>query len=299
MTIHRIGPIITPESDSSIGTNINGPSLIRAPEWLPGRLGTYYLYFGHHQGTYIRLAYADRLEGPWTVYVPGTLRLDETPCSGHIASPDVYIDEKGKRLFMYYHGPVLSLKETKSDALTQRYPMLGPQRTLVATSEDGIRFTSLDEVIGSSYMRVFRWGGMMYAIAMPGIFYRSEDGLTEFEEGPTLFDETMRHSAVRLHGDLLTVFYSNAGDCPEHILSATVKLTADWLRWRNAPPVSILKPETDCEGGDLPLIPSRRGAVQIRARQLRDPDAFEEDGASYLLYSIAGEHGIGLAKIIQ
>ena len=77
MTIKRLahGPIIYPELDASIGTNINGPSLIRVPDWLPDRLGTYYLYFGHHQGKYIRLAYADRLEGPWTIYKPGTLQL--------------------------------------------------------------------------------------------------------------------------------------------------------------------------------------------------------------------------------
>lgn len=57
-------PIIRPEMDRSIGGNINGPSLIRAPYWLPNRLGKYYLYFAHHRGTYIRLAYADHLAGP-------------------------------------------------------------------------------------------------------------------------------------------------------------------------------------------------------------------------------------------
>ncbi len=63
----RVGkaPIITPHMDARMGDNINGPSLIEAPAWLPGRLGSYYLYFAHHDGQYIRLAYADRLEGPW------------------------------------------------------------------------------------------------------------------------------------------------------------------------------------------------------------------------------------------
>ena len=99
MTIKRLahGPIIYPELDASIGTNINGPSLIRVPDWLPDRLGTYYLYFGHHQGKYIRLAYADRLEGPWTIYKPGTLQLKETRCHGHVASPDVHIDNANQR----------------------------------------------------------------------------------------------------------------------------------------------------------------------------------------------------------
>ena len=57
------------------GGNINGPSLIRAPDWLPGRLGRYYLYFAHHGGQYIRLAWADELVGPWRVYEPGVLHV--------------------------------------------------------------------------------------------------------------------------------------------------------------------------------------------------------------------------------
>ena len=68
-------PIITPALDESIGANINGPSLLRVPDWLPSPLGRYYLYFSHHQGASIRLAYADALTGPWTVL-----------CARHIAS---------------------------------------------------------------------------------------------------------------------------------------------------------------------------------------------------------------------
>ena len=58
-------PIIAPGMDARMGSNIEGPSLIRTPDWLPGRMGRYYLYFADHKGDYIRLAYADRLQGPW------------------------------------------------------------------------------------------------------------------------------------------------------------------------------------------------------------------------------------------
>jgi len=60
-------PILTPQSSPSLGTNLNGPSLIRVPAWLERPLERYYLYFAHHRGTFIRLAYADRLSGPWHV----------------------------------------------------------------------------------------------------------------------------------------------------------------------------------------------------------------------------------------
>src|SRR3954462_555839 len=78
------GPIITPESHPSIGVNIQGPSAIRVPDWVAGRLGAYYLYFADHKGSYIRLAYADHPAGSWTVHPPGSLHLAQ---SGFLTEP--------------------------------------------------------------------------------------------------------------------------------------------------------------------------------------------------------------------
>ncbi len=41
-------PILTPATHPSIGENIQGPSLIRVPDWVPEALGRYYLYFVDH-----------------------------------------------------------------------------------------------------------------------------------------------------------------------------------------------------------------------------------------------------------
>ena len=64
-TIH---PILIEEAQKYGYTNINGPSLIKVPDWVSNKLGTYYLYFAHHKGPFIRMAYADTLTGPWTMY---------------------------------------------------------------------------------------------------------------------------------------------------------------------------------------------------------------------------------------
>ena len=167
-------PIIRPEMlPAGDGSNINGPSLIRVPLWVTNRLGNYYLYFAHHSGKYIRLAYADRLEGPWKIYEPGTLRLEEAPgCKGHIASPDVQVDEARKEIRMYFHGPAKAAPG---------------QRTFVAVSPDGIRFKAAEDILGIFYWRVFRWDGWWYAMGKGGLLYRSRDGLKHFEEGPNPF----------------------------------------------------------------------------------------------------------------
>ena len=78
------GPIIGPDLHPSIGVNIQGPSLIRVPDWIEDRLGAYYLYFADHKGSYIRLAYADHLVGPWRVHPPGSLHLAQ---SGFLTAP--------------------------------------------------------------------------------------------------------------------------------------------------------------------------------------------------------------------
>jgi hypothetical protein len=107
----------------------------------------------------------------------------------------------------------------------------------------------------------------------------------------------MRHAALKLDGERLSVFYSNAGDCPERILLATIDLAGDWRSWRAGEPIPVLEPETEYEGSDLPLEPSRRGLVMGPVRQVRDPAIFVEDGRVYLLYSVAGEYGIAIAEL--
>lgn len=288
MRIERLprNPIITPGMDERMGSNTNGPSLIRAPYWLPGRLGEYYLYFAHHAGRYIRLAYADRLEGPWTVHRSGTLQIEQSCFPNHIASPDVHVDEDQRRIRMYYHGC----------CLPEPHPV---QAERVAVSRDGIHFTPREEVLGVSYWRVFFWGGFHYGLAMPGRLYRSRDPLGGFEEGPTLFTPRMRHSAVKLDGNVLSVFYTNAGDCPERILLAGIELTPDWRDWQATEPVTVLEPETDYEGADLPIAASERGWAPEPVRQLRDPCIYRENGRTYLLYSVAGEHGIAIAELSE
>jgi hypothetical protein len=280
-----------------MGGNVNGPSLIGVPDWLPDPLGRYYLYFAHHHGDYIRLAYADRLQGPWRTYEPGTLQLEQTPCRHHIASPDVHIDHQNRQIVMYYHGPADPEKAVVGSRAAAEAPIVGGQRSFVATSKDGLRFSSRTEVLGSSYFRVFQWSMWTYALGMPGVLYRSPDGIGDFERGPTLFSEDMRHTALKLDGCTLSVFFSNAHDCPERILFSTVELTADWMAWQASDPITVLEPELGYEGAHLSLEPSARGWVPERVCQLRDPAIYREGDKSYLLYAVAGENGIAIAEI--
>lgn len=321
MRIRRLGdgPIVDASTDPSIGDNIQGPSLVRAPSWLPQPLGRYLLYFADHKGGYIRLAAADDLLGPWRVHPPGSLQLADStfltaPPSAtdeqldrlaaayrkvfgdtewattvlldattpHIASPDVHVDAADRSVVMYFHG----------------LADLGIQVSKVALSHDGVAFVGRDEVLGRPYLRAFRHRAMTYAITMPGVFVRSTDGLSGFEEGPTLFEPAMRHCAVAVRGETLHVLWTRVGDAPESILHSTIDLRPDWNEWIATDPVVVLRPEFDWEGADAPRVPSQRSVAPGHVNQLRDPAIFvDDDGQSYLLYAVAGESGIALGQI--
>ena len=311
-------PINTPETHPSVGNNIQGPSLIKVPDWLENRLGRYYLYFADHKGRYIRLAFADDLLGPWQVYPPGSLQIEDSyfpsePPPGalekiqarlaasekahawsklphslakeltapHIASPDVHVDEERQRIIMYFHG----------------LEGFATQLTRVALSSDGIRFKALPDKLGLMYLRTFQHAGMTYGIAMPGRVYRSTDGLSGFEEGPLLFNPDMRHCALLKRGNLLYVFWTQVGHVPERIVLSTIDLSKPWMEWKETEPAEVLRPERDWEGADEPLEPSIRSVAYGRVNQLRAPAVFEENDCVFLLYAVAGESGIAIAEV--
>ncbi len=291
-------PIIRPEMlPGNDGNNINGPSLIRVPPWVASPLGRYYLYFAHHNGKYIRLAYANRLEGPWTIHAPGVLHLTNTPaCRGHIASPEVLVDEARREFRLYFHGPAQAVSG---------------QKTFVATGPDGLQFTPRDEVLGSFYFRVFPFRNEWYALAKGGVLYRSRNGLAGFERGHNPFpggdrrtgdlnEPGPRHVALLPEADGLWVYYTNIGDAPERILRARMTLQTDWREWRAVNPEEVMRPELPWEGANLPLRASTAGAARGPEHALRDPAIFvDDDGRTYLLYSVAGESGIAIAELIN
>jgi hypothetical protein len=284
-------PIIRPGMkglEGELGSNINGPSLLRVPAWIENPLGKYYLYFAHHGGAYIRMAFADRLEGPWAVHAPGVLHLRDAPGRGHIASPDVHVDEAAKEIRMYVHQPPARESAAKE------------QQTYVALSKDGLRFAARKGELGHAYMRVFEYKGARYGFGMggtaDGVFMRSPDGLQPFIDGARCLPK-VRHSALWVEGDTLHLLYTIVGDAPERILHSTVDLKKDWKEWTPSPGEILLEPEMEYEGAKEPRTPSRNGAVSGPVRQLRDPAVFAEGGRQYLLYAVAGEQGIAIGEL--
>jgi len=268
--------------------NINGASLIKIPEWVKNPLGKYYLYFANHTGKYIRLAYSDDIMGPYEIYKEGTLKLNQTNCKTHIASPDVHLNSKTKQIIMYYHG------DTDNG-----------QKTFISNSSDGINFVNEEEPLGLFYFRVFSYKDKYYAIAKnkndDSLIYQSNNFDKNFKPIFNLLPNS-RHTAVLIKNNFLYVFYTIVGETPESIYYCKVKLDDKIDEWEVISNHKIARPNFKFEGAGSNLIPSNFGSATLRygnleLSELRDPCIYEENDKIYLLYTFSGEAGIAIGRI--
>ena len=246
--------------------NVNGPSLIRVPDWLENPLGNYYLYFSHHKGDFIRLAYADTVEGPWSIYEPGALALKNSGFPSE-SIPRLSLGEglaelwNAVSIYLFRDSVLAVYQAVVTDQEIRKQRGIAASQTLkahiaspevvideankqivmffhgqrdslsqvsgVATSTNGLDFTASEKKLGAVYLRSFIYKDQYYFLAAPGILYRSDELLGVYEpRDKSLFGNDTRHSAVLLQGDQLTVVWSRVGDAPEQLLVSIVSLSS-------------------------------------------------------------------------
>jgi hypothetical protein len=71
----------------------------------------------------------------------------------------------------------------------------------------------------------------------------------------------------------------------------------DWQGWRETEAIEILRPTRAWEGARQPVLPSVRSAVGHPVNQLRDPFVFVEEDVGHLVYAVAGESGLAIARL--
>lgn len=321
------------------GDNINGPCVIALPDWLPkekrvNAKANYYMYFGHHQGTYIRMAWAEKITGSWHLYNAdrntrpskrGVLSLfsDETKKKivfensveilDHIASPIVTIDNEKKQFILFFHGPTKLTMEKKIN-----------QRTFVAFSADGIHFQNdiKPVMLGDSYFAPFVYKSRYFAFSNRGIF-QAAPPKDAFYEVPFGFDFSkvlwssrndffrdailktgnpifrVRHLSTYLDKDILHILFSSCFDTPEQIYYCTVRLDSGTSKdWKSNEFICVMRAKEVWEGGNLAPVMSEDGSAKTMINEVRDPYIFKDtDGRYYLFYCAGGERGIGIASL--
>lgn len=117
--------------DSPLAYNPTGetifPCVRGVYDKISGAKGRYYLYYAPHDSPGgICLAYADRLEGPYTEH-PGNPIVDRvlpTTTVSHVSSPHVVWNASSREFFLYFHGENTTTRvagpETASPSVTRR-----------------------------------------------------------------------------------------------------------------------------------------------------------------------------------
>ena len=104
---------------------------------------------------------------------------------------------------------------------------------------------------------------------------------------------------MHLQGHTLDVYYTAIGHTPESIKKVSLDLQKNWAAatWDSSRLEDVLDPAEEYEGVRQPKTSSSCGIVSGPAHQLRDPFVFEDTGKGllHLLYSVAGEQGLGVA----
>lgn len=266
-SLERVGtdPLLIDVAQEHGYSNICCQAVIQVPDWVQNALGRYYLYFSHHKGSYIRLAYGDSPVGPWMIHKGGVLPLAQ---SGLPTSPNVQGEDEGvlKALWRDFELPVIrdflimswrirvsgqaarrargisasantaphiASPEIVADHESRRilmfyhgYDRRGGQSSRIAESPDGLSFHALDQEIFGVYLRHFQHRETHYLLGMPGVLYRSPSLRGPYQpRGEILFEPDMRHAGLLLEDDTLYVFWSRVGDAPERILLSKVDLS--------------------------------------------------------------------------
>lgn len=192
----------------------------------------------------------------------------------------------------------------------------GNQPTILYESNDGFSWR-LNEKFGTHW-NLFYFTTPVY---LRGYFYvlsrmNNERGIIlcrsaslegPFEEGPVVA-QGLRHLDLHLIDEVIYVFFSMIGDCPERIVLATIDTSSssDWNDWSLLPGPKILMPKHSYEHGDEALQRTHEGPAHHR-HEVRDPRflPLPDEGnnknakilSGLLFYVVQGERGISVARV--
>ena len=169
--------VVSSTEDTYNDFDISFPCVIEVPSWATNRADSsanYYLYFAEHHGEYIRMKWAENITGPWYTYnTPGQggngidlhgvmdfqadsyrfpesnpdgWREDWSRGGGHVAAPDIFLDEENQIFIMAFHGKVDMEPIVMDDGDDSKFR----HTNFVAFSKDGLNFNDPETGGGQS-----------------------------------------------------------------------------------------------------------------------------------------------------
>ena len=155
------------------------------------------------------MAFSNNIAGPYTIFEGGVMHLKDSPGTNHIASPDVHVDNIGKRIIMYYHSFYKDF-----------------QYTFSSISTNGLFFVSQKNKLGNYYFRVFKFNNEVYSISKGkntyGMIYKYYNKSWNIISDKFILN--LRHTAILVQKKTIFIFYSLIGDVQESIYCSRLNL---------------------------------------------------------------------------
>ncbi len=203
-------PIISKFSDSNLikdekkhgFISLASPTVVRVPKWIKKPLGKYYLYFSHHKGEYIKMAYSDSINGRWTIYNDtilspknSTLITYRTTQSNlkdvfnHNNSTETFallsqLDFKNNNTSVDSNDPhiaspeIIINNESKEIVIFFHGMVSGNiQKCKIAISKDGLNFNAKSKILTGPYLKLVEYKNSYLGISMSGVFYKFSKNL--------------------------------------------------------------------------------------------------------------------------
>lgn len=279
--------------------NINGPSCLRTPNFIKNPLGKYLLYFAHHSGEFIRIAYSEDIFTGWKILDHKINNVSkETEFHDHVASPDVYVDNIEKSIYMFFHSRIKGSRK---------------QQTFLSKSNDGINFALVKGDLNLPfYFRHVTIGTKTFAVTKGGNLYinmvspvaNTWRALNNVNTGKSNKEAmhnssgSIRHASLIYYMKIFIIFYSKIGDSPERIYAAKIVENEKGL-WLMSNEFEITRPELNFEGANLDIEASVAGPSLKEENALRDPYVMQDGEDYFLFYACAGESGIAVGKLFM
>ena len=291
----RLGLVVPQKWIPFSKDNINGPTVVeyRVPIFSNSKF--YLMYFGHHKGKYIRVAWSFSPTGPFKrVPLARPLLIWNVfgERKGHVASPEV--QKFGSKTYLFSHSP-------------SRYFEPGKQITYMSRLWLGIFCSRAKPIALPPYARFFSFNGSVHAITNGADVIKFDPDSLEVssisvDKSPLLVPDLMdsvkrvRHAQIVESMGLALCFFTRVGDAPERILVSKLESkSSDGAKF--SVPIELLRPTEDYEGTGQKIEPSKNGISRQSENALRDPFVAKFGNQHFLYYSTEGEKGIACAKL--
>jgi len=282
-----------------VSDNINGPVCLKTPDFIKNPVGKYLLYFAHHGGEFIRIAYSEEIFSGWKFLCHKINTVGEGKnFHDHVASPDIFIDSIENNIYMFFHSRIQGSRK---------------QETFLSKSKDGINFTFVEEnvnlpfyfrhVVNENRTLAVTKGGNLYINSISPISnaWRALNNVYSGESNKEVMHNkagSIRHASLIYYLKILIMFYTKIGDSPERIYAAKIVENKNGL-WLASNELEITRPEFNFEGSNLKAEASISGPSLQEENALRDPYVMWDGKDHFLFYACAGESGIAVGKLFM